>query len=233
MDNVDIANEYIPILMNSRIRRGSEEGTEIIAKHVEITRKKLPGYHAAKHFMWFGLLLVWFSFYFLGLSWIFGVTEILGIMMLISGLFLYAKKERVIRKEKEPQIPIFIPRILLSDISQISGIFPGPHEDWGYPEPTERKGYIQVKGNGYNVVIHDEELYDKIIQERRELEEEKERKREWERSVRNLIFIYKAEELYEKAAELYEMLGELDMAEVMSLFLPIAESSCSNPHARP
>lgn len=136
-------DRYIPIEVKNRVKKGSEEGTELIVEHryVEEIRREGALYQVCANLPWVGLLLVLFGpLLVIGIVWVMGnlnvimpdsmivpVTMIFGIVLLILGCVLYGERERfvtVTKEEKEMQMSVFFPNVLIESIEDVKSLCP-------------------------------------------------------------------------------------------------------------
>lgn len=109
---------YIPVQVNNGVRRGSEEGAEVIVRYVEEIPVKTTRYHVCTYLPWFGFLLMLLSpllimgiagyTYSTMVNWAIIIVEMSSIIIILKGASLYEKRESFLAKaEIEKQTAIF------------------------------------------------------------------------------------------------------------------------------
>ena len=151
-----MGSKCIPVKVRSGVTKDSEEGTEIIVKRTYI--EKLPPKKTVLYYMGIFLsfvgLIWWFLYTFrllmtwprwvrdFGGFWDSFVYGFLGFIPMAVGSILYRiekRRAKPIEVEKEKLIPVFFPRVFITDINDVKGIYP---QDYGSEEMSRDEGTI-------------------------------------------------------------------------------------------
>jgi len=128
-------SSYVPVQVNSGVKRGSEEGTEVIVKHKyieEVHRKEnYPMYLTLASFLFIvGMIIIgstlWAGTGFTGEPWQWMSLALLLLAVLVFwGSLTIEPKVKVVKEERERHVAIFFPNIFVADVNNMKEIYFG------------------------------------------------------------------------------------------------------------
>jgi len=224
-----VGSDFVPIQVKSGIRKGSEEGTEVVVKYVESVRRKGPFHYTQflpdHHILFPVWLILWFvSFWYSVFTQYWTpfliVAVVLTPLFVFLSVFAYITRKKVwIMVDEEKQKTIFFPNVSIANITDVKEV-DDRGVGWDSEWPPEWRdivridhnhtGEVWVEGEGddggtYRAKFYCPDLYDRVKHDWKDYQQQLKQKA-FEEHKGELEYLEKVGR-YEEAARIYEKLG--------------------------